>query len=242
MILIISSTEHGTTAELTKRPNGSKFDATKISTENGSHNKTDQASVEAKNKNGEFSTSKSSGEQEGFVKGSSSEVHASKDKNGSKVDANNYGNHFDASKNSGGFNAQIQSSASSVSASKVQAGDNHGNHFDASKSSSVNGIQSQGHTSNVDASKGKGGSKYDANESSYELNAHRQNSLSSVSAKDSHGNQFDATNEIGRHNQASSSSVSASKDKSGNKFDASKSSSKIGSLSKSSQSGVSAKD
>ncbi|KAF0369947.1 hypothetical protein F8M41_013282 [Gigaspora margarita] len=193
MIFIISSTEHG--------PNGSKFDATKISTENGSHNKTDQASVEAKNKNGEFSTSKSSVNKKEFTP-QKIRMEAKSMQITMEIILMQVKTPVDLMHRFKALQAVLVPQKVKMEANSLQI-------KAPLKSSSVNGIQSQGHTSNVDASKGKGGSKYDANESSYELDAYRQNSLSSVSAKDSHGNQFDAnknTNEIGRHNQASSSS------------------------------------
>ncbi|CAG8733588.1 8161_t:CDS:1, partial [Gigaspora rosea] len=41
-----------------KGPHGSKFDATKTSSESGSHSKSDQAGVESKNRHGQSSASK----------------------------------------------------------------------------------------------------------------------------------------------------------------------------------------
>ncbi|CAG8765527.1 7650_t:CDS:2, partial [Gigaspora rosea] len=81
-MFVICSVEPSYTTELTKR---SKFSANEL------HSnivqalqavKSDQVSVAFKNKNGEFFASKSSNENDGFVKGSSSKVHVSKDKNG----------------------------------------------------------------------------------------------------------------------------------------------------------------
>ncbi|CAG8641400.1 6700_t:CDS:2 [Gigaspora rosea] len=286
MIFIISSAEPSTTTELTKRsnykenkthaetfqhssnssssvisskgPKGSKFDAIKTSNEKGSHTKSDQASVEAKNKNGEFSANKSSGGQDGFNKDSSSEVHASKDKNGSKVDANkgstsletithtqnsksnvhaadNHGNHFDSSKNSNGSHNQTQFSQNMVSASKGKDGSNF------SADSYGNGAHLQTISKFVDASKGKGGSKYSENDGYIEVGGHVQNSSSQVHAGDNHGNQFDASKNNLDYQTYTNTDLS-SKEKSGNKFNANRNTYEGGQLTKTSQSDVSAKD
>ncbi|KAF0369949.1 hypothetical protein F8M41_013284 [Gigaspora margarita] len=163
-----------------KGPNGSKFDATKTSIENDTHTKSDQPSVEVKNKNGEFSASKSSGVKDGFFLVSSSDVHASKDKNGSKFDAEKGSNELDTQNSS----------------SDVHTVDNHGNHFDSSKTFTGSDTKLQGSSNSASASKGKDGSKFTANKNSFESDNHYKLNSSQVQAGDSHGNNFDAIKSI----------------------------------------------
>ncbi|CAG8574754.1 10183_t:CDS:2 [Gigaspora margarita] len=158
--------------------------------------------------------------QKNQIRCSSSDVHASKDKNGSKFGASSKS--FEGDVHSQGFTAQ------------AIAKDNHGNHFDASKSSSEKDGKIKASLSDAHASKDKNGSKFDANKKSFEADGYVQNSLSKVNAGDSHGNYFDASkssNEKNAHGQSSSSGVSASKGKSGSKFDANNSSSEFGGFS-----------
>ncbi|CAG8645577.1 20272_t:CDS:2, partial [Gigaspora rosea] len=139
MVLIICSAEPSTTAELTKR---SKFSKSESHSESFQHSSSSSSVLALQKVQMEansiqlkplFSESKSSNKNDGFAKGSSSEVHASKDKNGSK---------FDSSSNSFEENAQSQDSASNV-----HAADKHGNHFDSSKSSSEASGHFQGSSS-----------------------------------------------------------------------------------------------
>ncbi|CAG8761096.1 17390_t:CDS:2 [Gigaspora rosea] len=108
--------------------NGNHFDATKSSSESGSHIKDDKSNVSASKgseshvnaKQGEssFDASKSSFEKGEYGQSSSIGVSASKGKDGSK---------FDASKTSNEFNGFSQGSESNVSAKKG------GSSFDAIK-------------------------------------------------------------------------------------------------------------
>ncbi|CAG8799596.1 20215_t:CDS:1, partial [Gigaspora rosea] len=147
---------------LLKRSKWKQFDATKTSSESDSHNKSDQASIDAKNKKGKFSANKISNEDDTFAKNSSSSVHVEQGVNG-----NNSKQLILLLKT-----IHILKTLQAVFMQQISM-----KSFYTSKSTHENVRHSEDSSSSVSAKKGKGGSKFDACKSTAENDSHSQSSL-----------------------------------------------------------------